>query len=285
MATGYILRILKFAPVLALAASSIGEASASQEIRYGQALLQTADFEAPNADRPVPLVIFVHGGGWKRGDKSNATGRYMAPHFTDLGYAFVSINYRLVPEARVEQQAQDVADAIAAFIGQANALHIDKQRIVLMGHSAGAHLVALVGTDPRYLRRAKQDMNALAGVVPIDGAAYDVPRQMNQAGPMMGKTYAQAFGNEPGRQRALSPVFQAASPNAPAFLILHVGRIDGTQQAQELEAALRKAATPVERHAFAGKGLSGHIEINRRLGDPAYPATKVLDAWLKKILR
>ncbi len=106
---------------------------------------------------------------------------------------------------------------------------------------------------------------------------------MKQSGRFMMQTYSQVFGTDPERQRALSPTFHAAAPNAPSFLLIHVQRKDGVAQARELEAALRRAGTTVERRDFPGDGLSGHAEINRRLGDPDYAATGVVDAWLKAL--
>jgi arylformamidase len=156
------------------------------------------------------------------------------------------------------------------------------QSIVLMGHSAGAHLVALVGTDERYSESgAGLSFADIDGVIPNDGAAYDVPAQMQDGGRFMQDTYVQAFGTDPVRQRALSPTLQAATPNAPRFLLLHVQRADGVKQAEGLAAALRKAGTGVEVASFPGSGLKGHAEINRKLGEPDYPATPVVDKWLQ----
>ena len=232
----------------------------------------------------TPLIVFVHGGGWKRGSKDNATGAWKIEHYPGAGYAFASIDYRLVPQATAEQQAQDVADAVKALLASADKYHIDRRRVVLMGHSAGAHLVALVGTDERYLKRAGLSFGDLAGVIPIDGAAYDVEKQIALAGPMMRRTYMAAFGSDPARQRALAPIAQAAAPNAPAFLLLHVQRVDGVVQNNALEAALQKAGTRVERRDFPGEGLRGHREINRRLGDPSYAPTAAVDSWLRSLL-
>jgi acetyl esterase/lipase len=259
------------------------QVSGGKTIAYGKEALQTLSYWAPvtKSAKPAPLVVFVHGGGWKRGTKENGTGKAKLAHFTGEGYAFASIDYRLVPEATVEQQAADVASALAALIAHAGELGFDPKRIVLMGHSAGAHLVALVGTDPAYLKAVGLDESALAGVVPIDGAAYDVARQMEIGGRFMADTYEQAFGTDPARQRAISPTLQAAAPNAPAFLILHVQRKDGTEQANALADALRKAGTAVQVNDFPGTGLQGHMEINRKLGLADYPATAVVDAWLK----
>ncbi len=140
-----------------------------------------------------------------------------------------------------------------------------------------------MGTDGRYLEKAGLRLSDLSGVIPIDGAAYDVPEQMKSGPGIMQDTYLQAFGTDPERQRALSPTWQAVAPNAPAFLLLHVQRPDGIAQAKALEAALAKAGTPVERRDFPGTGLKGHMEINRSLGDPDYPETAVVDAWLKGV--
>ncbi len=251
------------------------------EYDYGSDPLQKLDYW-PAEKAGAPLVIFVHGGGWKRGDKRNATGQEKVTHWREQGYAVASLNYRLVPAARVEQQAQDVADAIAYLRKNAIDLGFNAQRIVLSGHSAGAHLVALVGTDERYLKQAGLRLSDLRGVIPIDGACYDVPAQMTDGPPIMRKTYEQAFGTDPARQTALSPVQHAAAPNAPAFLILHVQREDGIRQAKEFQTALEQTGTEVIRRDFPGIGLKGHMEINRSLGDPAYPATAVVDAWLKE---
>lgn len=252
-----------------------------EEMSYGSDPLQQLDYWKP-AKPGSPLVIYVHGGGWKRGDKGLAAGE-KATHYLQQGYAFASLGYRLVPACRVEDQAQDIADAIAYLIKNAEKLGIDGCRVALMGHSAGAHLTALVGTDMNYLKKAGLTPNSLLGVIPIDGACYDVPRQIAEGGDFMRETYIQAFGTDLERQKALSPIFHAAAPNAPAFLILHVQRVDGIAQSKALGEALLKAGTPSVVKEFEGYGLKGHAEINRRMGDPTYPATAAVDEWLKGI--
>ena len=256
----------------------------TQTLAYGSDSLQALDLWVPEGGGKAPLVLFVHGGGWKRGSKENAMSRALPAHMMQQGYAFASIDYRLVPKNTVEDQASDVAAALAYLLRNADRLGIDASRVVLTGHSAGAHLVALVGTDERYLRAAGLSFADVDGVMPNDGAAYDVPVQMAQAGRLMAGTYEQAFGTDPARQKALSPTLHAAAPNAPAFLLLHVQRADGVAQANALAEALRRAGTRVEIGSFPGDGLRGHAEINRKLGEPDYPATPVMDAWLEKVL-
>jgi arylformamidase len=266
------------------ATAPVAQPADKQTLSYGSDKLQALDFyPAVSGNKRAPLVVFVHGGGWKRGSKDNGTGQFKAPHYTQAGYAFVSINYRLVPDATVEQQGADVAASLRYLIDNAARLGFDSSRIVIMGHSAGAHLVALVGTDESYLRGAGLSFASIDGVIPIDGAAYDVAQQMQEGPGMMQDTYAQAFGSDSTRQRALSPTLHAASPNAPAFLIIHVQRQDGIAQSVKLESALKQGGTRVQRQQFDGRGLKGHMEINRSLGDPAYAATPVVDAWLKRV--
>ena len=255
-----------------------------EEFAYGLAPLQRLDFWRGEGER-APLILFVHGGGWKRGDKAMMEGSAKLSHWREQGYAVASVNYRLVPQATVEQQAADVAAALAYLLKDADRLGIDASRVVITGHSAGAHLVALVGTDERYLRAAGLSFADIDGVLPNDGAAYHVPSQMGENAVLLGDTYEQAFGTDPERQLALSPTAHAAAPNAPAFLLIHVERPDGIRQAKGLEDALRAAGTRVERRQFAGTGLSGHRDINQKLGEADYPATAVVDAWLRNVLR
>jgi acetyl esterase/lipase len=253
-------------------------------LSYGSDPLQALDLWVPQGGRPAPLVLFVHGGGWSRGSKSNAVGRALPGHLMAQGYAFASIDYRLVPAATVEQQAADVAASLAYLLKRADELGIDRSSVVLTGHSAGAHLVALVGTDERYLKAVGLSFADIDGVMPNDGAGYDVGRQISGGGSMMTETYTQAFGTDPARQKALSPITHAAAPNAPAFLLIHVQRPDGVAQAKALAEALKRSGTTVEIGSFPGEGMRGHMEINRRLGEPDYPATPVMDAWLKAVL-
>ena len=257
-------------------------ASKKQAFAYGGDKLQALDYWA-GSSRDAPLVVFVHGGGWKRGDKQMMDDSAKLSDWQGKGYAVASVNYRLVPQNTVEDEAADVAHAVAYLKNHAQTLGFDPSRIVLIGHSAGAHLVALVGTDPGWFRAAGLRLGDVRGVVTLDGAAYDVPRQIASGNRMMHDTYLQAFGTDPARQEKLSPMFHAAAPNAPSFLVLHVQRPDGTAQSEALAAALKKAGTPVQIQGFEGRGLRGHMEINRDLGKPDYPATPVLDAWLKRV--
>ncbi len=269
-------------PITSAAQSRRAAQTTMQTLAYGTDEAQVLDYW-PGAAPDAPLVVFVHGGGWKRGDKTMMRGSDKLEHWQGLGYAVASLNYRLVPDHTVEQQAADVASAVAFLKAQSAALRFDANRIALVGHSAGAHLVALVGTDPQYFRAAGLAIDSVVGVVPLDGAGYNVPDQMDENARLLGDTYEQAFGTDPARQRALSPNLHTAAPNAPAFLVLHVQRDDARRQSNELVERLRAAGTPATVQEFRGRGLRGHAQINRDLGDPDYPATPVVDAFLAQV--
>ncbi|KLI64028.1 esterase [Aurantiacibacter marinus] len=255
-----------------------------QRMSYGADELQTALYW-PGASVEAPLIVFVHGGGWSRGDMRSTIGSSMLASWQSQGFAVASLNYRLVPASSVEQQASDIAAALAYLSDNAPVLGFDRERIVLAGHSAGAHLVSLVGTDPTYLENAGLALTSIRGILALDGAAYDVPRQMEEGGRLMSQTYRNAFGTERRRQENLSPTFHAAAPNAAEFLILHIDRPDAQMQSEALGYALVNAGTHAEVHRVPGRGLRGHREINRRLGDQDYPATPLVDAWLSRVLR
>lgn len=270
-------------PIATAAQSRRGaDQSAMQTLAYGAHGQQALDYW-PGARPDAPLVLFVHGGGWQRGDKAMMRGSAKLEHWQAAGYAVASINYRLVPDFTVEQQGADVASAVAYMKTRSAMLGFDGDRIALIGHSAGAHLVALVGTDPQYFAAAGLAMDDVAGVIPLDGAAYNAPDQMDENTRLMGNTYAQVFGTDPVRQLALSPTNHTAAPNAPSFLILHVQRDDARRQSNQLAERLRVAGTPARVQEFRGRGLRGHMQINRQLGEPGYPATPVVDAFLAQI--
>lgn len=272
------------AVTLSVLVVSLLSAGSPEIISYGPDPEQTMQY-TPSANNGAAsgLVVFVHGGGWSRGSKENATGRWKAAHFTEQGFAFASIDYRLVPRVRVEDQAADVASSLAKLFQESARLGFDTTKVVLMGPSAGAHLSALVGTDPSCLGSIGRELSSIAGVVLIDGAAYDVPRQMRDAGRFMASRYEQAFGRDTARQRNLSPVLHAQKPNASRFLILHIDRADGTTQARDLAQALVLGGTSAQINGFSDRGLLGHMRINRGLGDPKNPATAVVDQWLGQI--
>ena len=164
----------------------------AKDIAYGPDELQKYDVYWDDAFANAPMIVMLHGGAWAIGDK--ASGRVWEQkvrHWRPKGYVFVSVNTRLLPDAP-DLQAADFARAVVSLQRQAKRWGGDPARIVLMGHSAGAHIAALVGGDVPYQRR--HGMKPVRGTVVLDSGALNLetlmandPRQL----------YVRAFGNDP----------------------------------------------------------------------------------------
>jgi acetyl esterase/lipase len=225
----------------------------------------------------APVLLFIHGGGWSIGDKAHAAGS-KARWANAKGWAFASANYRLVPQATVESQAADIASAIAWLRSNAAKEGLDPDRIVLMGHSAGAHLAALVGTDPQYLKAAGVPMSAIKGVVLLDGAGYDIAQQAAAPHNPVKSRYDAAFGADPKRQAALSPTRQAAAPNVSRWLILPIERrADSQAQSKGLADALNRAGASASVVAVPDES---HGSLNKGLGEAGDFATEQVEGFL-----
>ena len=187
---------------------------------------------------PVPLVVYVHGGGFSVGDKGNKiTDKRRL--FTSEGWAFASVNYRLSPSppngdpGRVQHptHVQDVAAAVGWLADEGPARGIDPTRIALMGHSAGAFLVALAATDLSYLGAAGVDPSQVRCAIPLD-TRYD-PRTEAALSPSAAAMYRNALGDDPARWDAASPLrVVRAKAGTPDFLIVTRGRAPASPRAR-----------------------------------------------------
>ena len=255
----------------------VAPAAGTVEHAYGADPKQRLDLVKPIGTSRAPVLLFIHGGGWSIGDKAHAAGN-KARWANSNGWAFASANYQLVPQATVEQQAADVASAIAWLRAHAAKEGLDPDRIVLMGHSAGAHLAALVGTDPQFLKAAKVPLRAIQGVVLLDGAGYDVAAQANAPRNLVRPMYDAAFGTDPKRQAALSPTRHAAAPNVSRWLILPVERHQDSQaQSKVLADALNGAGASASVVAVPGES---HGSLNKGLGEAGDFATEQVGQFL-----
>ncbi len=242
--------------------------------------LLSLDIYGPKGAADRPVLLMVHGGGWRRGDKAGrAMTALKVPHFVAHGYVYVSVNYRLAPEAVHPTHVRDVAAAIAWLSENVRDYGGDPGRIYVMGHSAGAHLAALVATDERHLQSAGKDLKTIRGVVLLDSAAYDIPRFVNElgAGPLMRSLYTRAFGSNPTVWRDASPRRHVApGKGIPPFLIFHTGkRIAAATLSKEFAAALKEAETPAEVVHAADKS---HASLNRDIGrDGDWVTERIMD--------
>ncbi|HEY5023072.1 MAG TPA: alpha/beta hydrolase [Gemmatimonadaceae bacterium] len=177
-------------------ASNAGVAQGSErELKYGPDPNQDLDLSLPTGKR-FPTVIFVHGGSLTSGDKADEDyGRVCAP-FPDAGIACANVNYRLAPAHPWPAQAEDVAAAVAWVRENIQARGGDPLKLFLVGHSSGAMLVALVGTDEHYLARLGLKTSDLRGVIPMGSIMWD--DELEQALKQYGRSRVEeSFRREP----------------------------------------------------------------------------------------
>ena len=154
--------------------SSAGSAQeVERDLAYAPGSLQRLDLSVP-ATKRFPTVLFVHGGSLMSGDKSDEDYRAVCAPFAAAGIGCANVNYRLAPAASWPAQAEDVAKAVAWVRANIGARGGDPHKLFLLGHSSGAMLVALVGTDERYLASQGLKTMDLRGVVPMGSIMWDV---------------------------------------------------------------------------------------------------------------
>lgn len=250
-------------------------ARVERDVAYGSAAEQKFDLYIPAGATQAPIVFMVHGGAWMIGDKANAgvvAGK--VSRWLPRGYILASVNYRLVPRATPLEQADDLARALALVQTRAASWGGDGRRVLVMGHSAGAHLAALLAADPAFAQA--RGATRWLGTVLLDSAAMDVPALMQA--PHQG-FYDTVFKADKAVWALSSPLHRlTAMPQAPLLLVC---------------SSLRENAC-AQNKAFAAKvsGLGGkatvlpvamsHREINQDLG-LAGEYTEAVDSFVKSL--
>lgn len=250
----------------------------ARSVLFGDHQRQRIDiYEPDGAVENLPMVLFVHGGAWRMGNHTNV--QVKPRHFGDQDIYFASTGYRLLPETPVEDQARDVGLAVQALVGQARVIGFDPERLVIMGHSAGAHLAALVATDPQY---AGEAFDAIRGVILLDGAGYDIAQNIEDAEYQSRLVYEDAFGYDGLRHRALSPLTHVGGPDAPHWLALYVEqRTIAKKQSELLVGKLIENGQSATAMAIAD---TDHGRMNREIGTaPGAAQTRAIDAFLAAI--
>ncbi len=263
----------------------------SLDIRYTntpgvEAKSQSLDVYSPKDAKNAPVLIFIHGGGWRRGDKSNpGVGEQPAAHFNKHGFVFVSINYRLTPEGQHPANIQDVAKAVAWVHDHIAEYGGDPAQINIMGHSAGAHLTALIATDETRLKAEGKSLSILKRAILLDTAAYDIPRFLKEfaegrEGTGMRLLYTNAFGDTEEQWRDASPQAHVApGKNIPPMLLFFTGsRMAANTLAPALAAALTQAGSPSR--AVDTITLE-HNEIGQKAADETHPLGQLVLQFLQ----
>jgi acetyl esterase/lipase len=208
----------------------------------------TLDLYLPESTKPLPLLIFVHGGAWAGGTARSAEiiGDNFPNMFADFsakGYAVASINYRLANEAKFPAQVQDLNAAIRFLRSKAETYHLDPERVVVWGASAGAHITMLAALDcqkhsldPPAANATPQPPTCVSGVVDWFG-----PTTLASPNPSLtAVAYIGCSPTECADKWKQASIYEALTGDAPPFLIVH-GDADTTvpyAQSKELQTAL-----------------------------------------------
>jgi arylformamidase len=262
-----------------------GGLSIERDISWGAQAGQTLDLYRPDASTPPaltasqarrpgrPLLLLVHGGGWAHGDKGNdRVVENKVAHWTAQGAVLVSINYRLLPQADPMQQAREVAQALAFVQGRAEAWGVDAERVVLVGHSAGAHLVSLLSADTALA--LAQGAKPWRATLALDSAAMNVPEIMQSRHFGL---YDRAFGKDGAYWREASPWHRLGPAPLPMLLVCSSRRATSCSQAR----SFADKAVSLGRQAEVSEQDLSHGEINEQLG-LAGGYTERVDAFLRR---
>jgi arylformamidase len=286
------MRHVACALLVAVACASETQAQrVTRDIPYSSAHeRQVLDVHAPTGAKNLPVVFWIHGGGWQTGDKSMVALKPKA--FTDAGFVFVSINHRLLPTVEMGDITRDVASALGWVHKNIAAHGGDPARLLVMGHSSGGQLAALMCTDDRYAKAEGFSLTMIRGCVPVDADTFDIPAIIEVAEtrarvhhlPLPTYGHRQKFGNDPAKHRDFSTVTHVArNKDIPPFLILHIaGHPDTGAQARRLAAVL--GAAGISAKVVAAREAT-HASINNNIGAAGDPVTAELFAFVAQVLK
>ena len=231
-----------------------------RDVAYGADRKQRFDVYAPKGVRNAPVILMVHGGAWRIGDKrSRGVVENKVARWSRAGIIVISVNYRMLPDTDPVEQARDVARALAAAQARMTEWGGDPNRVVLMGHSAGAHLVALIDANPELATQL--GARGWLGAVILDSAALDIVQTMERPHAAF---YDAAFGTEPTYWREASPYHHLAAGAKPVLIVCSSRRRDSCLAARRLTTK----ATSVGVRAEVLPVAKSHAAIDAQLGAP-----------------
>jgi len=226
------------------------------------------DLYVPKGKRDVPVMMFVHGGGFTVGIKDQYA--FVGQVFAAYGIATAVINYRLSPKTSYPGHVQDVARAFAWLRAHVAEYGGKPDTIFIAGHSAGATLVAMVGADSSYLREVGESIDHVAGVIPISGSFTQSGRSaMFQSPEPVGSDVV-----------ANASAINHVSGAHPPFLILY-GDMDLPRTGEDAEAmarALKSAGNSAEVHQIGGHA---HMDMITGVTNPADEGLRYVLGFLR----
>jgi len=221
-----------------------------------------------NTSSLKPVVIYIHGGGWRIGDKTNKLDKKIAL-FNSLNYIFISANYRLSPSPsaisnsnriKYPDHNNDVADVVKWVVDSISKYGGNPAKIAMLGHSAGAHLVSLTGTSQLFLPARNISLSSIKGIASVDTEGYDVTSQSSE------DIYQNAFGTDNNTQVQASPIFNLTNLYSyPKFFIAKRGIQNRIALADAFINKLQLVGAVVSQ---VNGSQYDHEGINDAIGDP-----------------
>ncbi|PKV49692.1 carboxylesterase family protein [Aquimarina sp. MAR_2010_214] len=235
-------------------------------------LLSLDIYYTKETDKKKPIVIYVHGGGWCLGDKKNNIEKKVSL-FQSQNWLFISLNYRLSPfpyqlfntnRVKYPDHNNDVADAIEWIHDNIDQYGGNSEKIVLLGHSAGAHLVSLTGTNKSFLEKRGVSSSVIKGVASIDTEGYDILEQIMNT-KYKNRLYINSFGVNQPQYIDASPIHNLIDDASyPNFFIAKRGSVERKAIANQFIEALKNISISV----FQVDGsVYSHSEINGAIGE------------------
>jgi arylformamidase len=220
------------------------------DVAYGPDPANILDLYRPASKDPAPLIVVLHGGGWRAGGKK--LGAHVAPPLVAQGYAVAALDYRETKTTTPAQEVQDAALGVAYLLHNAARFGLRTDQFAVLGHSSGSHMAALLGIDPGYLQRDGVDPARLAAVVTLDGV-FDVQANLTH---FPNEQREEPFGADPAQWKLVSPVdLMDRMKTRPRFCVIHEDtKPRFIEQATLFEAALRKYDLPFETLTAHGLG-------------------------------
>lgn len=248
-----------------------------RDLAYGEHKRQKLDVYLPKtADEPNPVLVFVHGGSWQYGSKNEYY--FLGKAFASHGFTVVIVNYRLYPEVKFPEFVRDLARALKWTRGHIAKYRGDPQKIFLMGHSAGAYTVGLIGFDESHLRAVGGDQNWIRGMVALAGPYVFLPLKK--------KPIDQIFQHK-GPHFRLLPAHHVDG-HEPPILFLH-GRDDRTVEVRQTITMAKKIR---EKGGFSRTIIYSHASHAAIIGRAAgilrsrkIPVVEDVSRFVKEVLQ
>jgi len=240
------------------------------------------DVYMPKKGSKSPVILWIHGGNWIGGDKSDVDKK--PEFFTQKGYIFISLNHRLSPEASYMGQTQDLANAIVWIYN--NIIHYsgDKSKILLMGYETGAHLAAMVAVDDTYLKDAEGSRSMIKGIVSIDGLGFYIPSLVPELGNKFREGCQKAIGNSKDQWVKASPsVYIKPDVTLPPFLMASSGSVVSYKADAKIMADKLSTSPTISKMVHYPQKSSA--SLNREIGKDGDKATEDIMRFLYDCLK